>query len=109
MGKTAVRWLFHIKPAIKALGLLALGAVLGFIGCMALAIGHLRTAILVESSNPTQDAWLALVSNPFGLNDLVAWILFLVTSSKFGLVANSLFDENLKFQVLLKNLIIPVS
>lgn len=96
LGKTAVRWLFHIKPAIKALGLLALGAVLGFIGCMALAIGHLRTAILVESSNPTQDAWLALVSNPFGLNDLVAWILFLVTIG-FGLASllDGLFVDDL--------------
>ena len=96
LGKTAVRWIFHIKPAIKTFGLLALGAALGFIGCMALAIGHLRSAILVESANPTQDAWLALVNNPLGLNDLVAWILFLVTIG-FGLAAliDGLFLDDL--------------
>ena len=96
LGKTAVRWVFHIKPAIKTLGLLALGAALGFIGCMALAIGHLRSAILVESANPTQDAWLALVNNPLGLNDLVAWILFLVTIG-FGLASliDGLFVDDL--------------
>lgn len=96
LGKTAVRWVFHIKPAIKAMGLLALGVALAFIGCMALAIGHLRAAILIESANPTQDAWLALVNNPLGLNDLVAWILFLVTIG-FGLASliDGLFVDDL--------------
>lgn len=96
LGKTAVRWVFHIQPVIKTLGLLALGTALGFIGCMALAIGHLRAAILVESANPTQDAWLALVSNPLGLNDLVAWVLFLVTIG-FGLASliDGLFVDDL--------------
>ena len=96
LGKTAVRWVFHMKPAIKTVGLLALGAALGFIGFMALAIGHLRSSILVESANPTQDAWLALVNNPLGLNDLVAWILFLV-SIGFGLAAliDGLFLDDL--------------
>ena len=96
LGKTAVRWVFHIKPAIKSVGLLALALTLGFIGCMALAIGHLRSAILIESTNPTHDAWLALVNNPLGLNDLVAWILFLVTIG-FGLASliDGLFVDDL--------------
>lgn len=96
LGKTAVRWLFHIKPALKAIGFMALSVAAGFIGCMALAIGHLRSAILVESANPTQDAWLALITNPLGLNDLVAWILFLVTIG-FGLASliDGLFVDDL--------------
>ena len=96
LGKTAVRWVFHIKPAFKFAGFLALSLALGFIGCMALAIGHLRSAILVESANPTQDAWLALVNNPLGLNDLVAWVLFLVTIG-FGLASliDGLFVDDL--------------
>lgn len=96
LGKTAVRWIFHTKPALKSLGLVALGLTLGFIASMALAIGHLRTAILMESANPTQDAWLALVHSPLGLNDLVAWILFLVTIG-FGLAAlmDGLFIDDL--------------
>jgi hypothetical protein len=96
LGKTAVRWLFHIQPVVKAFGLLALGIALGFITTMALAIGHLRTVILLESANPTQEAWLALVNNPLGLNDLAAWILFLVTIG-FGLASliDGLFIDDL--------------
>ena len=96
LGKTAVRWMFHIQSGLKLLGTCALTVSLGFIGLMALAIGHLRAAILAESANPTQDAWLSLVSNPLGLNDLVAWMLFLITIG-FGIAAlvDGLFVDDL--------------
>ncbi len=86
MGKTAVRWVFHVKPLPKTMGILALGLTLTFTVTMALCIGHLRTAILAGSVSPTQDAWVALISMPFGLQDLMAWLLFFVTIG-FGVAA----------------------
>ena len=86
LGKVAVRWMFHIQPGLKTLGLLALGLTLSFTTLMALSIGHLRSAILMQSTNPTQDAWFALITTPLGLHDMMAWLLFLVTIG-FGIAA----------------------
>jgi hypothetical protein len=63
---------------------------------VSLAIGHLRNAILLESKNPTQDAWISLINAPMGLNDLVAWILFLITIG-FGIASliDGLFLDDL--------------
>jgi hypothetical protein len=86
MGKTAVRWAFHVKAVPKFMGLLALALTLAFTVTMALCIGHLRTVILAGSVAPTQDAWVALISAPFGLHDMMAWLLFMVTIG-FGVAA----------------------
>lgn len=96
LGKTAVRWAFHMKPGPKAFGLLALVATLGIIATNAFAIGHLRSAILLESTNPTQDAFYTLLANPMGFYDLMAWVLFLVTIG-FGIAAmmDGLFLDDL--------------
>ena len=96
LGKTAVRWVFHIKAVPKTLGMLALMTTLGIIATNAFAIGHLRSAILMESSTPTQDAFYTLLANPMGFNDLMAWVLFLVTIG-FGLAAmlDGLFLDDL--------------
>jgi F0F1-type ATP synthase epsilon subunit len=96
LGKTAVRWAFHIKPALKFLGLSALVLAISFMVSVSLAIGHLRNAILMESKSPTQDAWVSLIHAPLGLNDLVAWILFLITIG-FGIASliDGLFLDDL--------------
>jgi hypothetical protein len=96
LGKSAVRWAFHIKPVPKTFGLLALIATLCIIATNAIAIGHLRSAILLESTNPTQDAFYTMLANPIGFNDLMAWILFLVTIG-FGIAAmtDGLFLDDL--------------
>lgn len=96
LGKTAVRWAFHSMPGPKTLGVIAIIATLCIIATNALAIGHLRSAILMESTNPTQDAFYTLLANPMGFNDLMAWILFLVTIG-FGIAAmtDGLFLDDL--------------
>ena len=96
LGKSGVRWIFHSQMSMKALGGLVLAVTVAFTSTMALAIGHLRTAILEESISPTKDAWLALMSAPLGLDDMVAWVLFLVTIG-FGLAAmiDGLFMDDL--------------
>lgn len=86
LGKTAVRWIFHVKPLPKLMGFVSLAFTLGFTLAMALCIGHLRSALLAGSTAPTQDAWLALITSPFGLHDLMAWLLFLITIG-FGVAA----------------------
>lgn len=96
LGKTAVRWCFHIQPVFKTMGLIALAATLCITAFNALAIGHLRNAILLESASPTKDALQTLLMNPMGFNDLMAWVLFLVTIG-FGIAAliDGLFIDDL--------------
>lgn len=96
LGKTAVRWSFHIKPAFKVMGIAALMGTLCLTIFNALTIGHLRNAILNESTSPTKDALVTLLQSPAGFNDLTAWILFLVTVG-FGIAAmvDGLFVDDL--------------
>lgn len=96
LGKTSVRWAFHRRPVFRTLGILALCATLCFTLVMALSMGHLRSAILAESLSPTKEAWIALLSHPFGLDDLVAWVLFFATIG-FGVTAliDGLFIDDL--------------
>ena len=96
LGKTAVRWSFHIQPALKAIGIASLVAALCLTAFNALAIGHLRNAILLESASPTQAALQSLLMNPMGFNDLMAWVLVLVTVG-FGIAAmtDGLFVDDL--------------
>ncbi len=96
LGKTAVRWCFHIQASIKAVGIAALIITLGLTVFNAFAIGHLRNAILLESASPTKDALQSLLMNPLGFNDLMAWVLFLVTIG-FGIAAmiDGLFVDDL--------------
>jgi hypothetical protein len=96
LGKAVIRWCFHTQAALKIMGLLALTFTLGMITFNALAIGHLRNAILLESASPTKEALQSLLMNPAGLDDLLAWVLFLVTMG-FGLAAmiDGLFIDDL--------------
>lgn len=96
LGKTAVRWCFHSQSALKTFGFIALLFTLCLTAFNALAIGHLRNAILVESANPTKDALHALLMSPLALDDLMAWVLFLVTIG-FGIAAmtDGLFIDDL--------------
>lgn len=96
LGKTLVRWLFHDASGIKVIGFLGTAFSLLYTFTVALSVAHLRTAILLESSNPTQVAWNSLVHAPWALNDLMSWVLFLITIS-FGLASliDGLFIDDL--------------
>lgn len=96
LGKSVLRWVFHIRAPYKLVGLLGLGLSLLYSVCVALAIAHLRTAIVAGSADPTKDAWLTLTSQTFALNDLLSWALFLVTLG-FGLASllDGLFMDDL--------------
>jgi hypothetical protein len=96
MGKSLLRWLFHVRAPYKMVGLLGLGLSLLYSVCVALAIAHLRTAILGGSADPTKDAWVTLTSQTLALNDLLSWALFLVTIG-FGLASmlDGLFMDDL--------------
>jgi len=96
LGKTAVRWCFHIQPTLKAVGFTALITTLALTVFNALAISHLRNAILQESASPTKDALQSLLTHPAGFNDLMAWVLFFVTIG-FGIAAmiDGLFVDDL--------------
>ena len=86
LGYAGVRHIHHVQLANRLLGVFSLLFALAFTLLMALSIGHLRDAILHESATPTRDAFYALLANPLGLDDLVAWVLGLVTVG-FGLGA----------------------
>lgn len=96
LGKTVLRWLFHRQAGLKLIGWLGLLGSLLYTTVVALAIAHLRTAILAGSAEPTKDAWGTLIYTPFALNDLLSWVLFLVTIG-FGLASllDGLFMDDL--------------
>ena len=96
LGKTVVRWLFHVATPMKVLGLLGACFAAAYTLSVALSVAHLRAAILLESANPTQSAWNSLVQAPWALNDLMSWALFLITLG-FGLASliDGLFIDDL--------------
>ena len=96
LGKTVLRWVFHVRAPYKLVGLLGLGVSLLYSVGVALAIAHLRTAIVAGSADPTHQAWLTLTSQPLALNDLLSWALFVVTIG-FGLASllDGLFMDDL--------------
>ena len=96
LGKTLLRWVFHRQAALKLVGWMGLLLSAVYTLTVALAIAHLRMAILAESAEPTKQAWQTLIDVPFALNDLLSWVLFLVTIG-FGLGAllDGLFLDDL--------------
>jgi thiosulfate reductase cytochrome b subunit len=96
LGKTLLRWSFHRQTGLKLLGLAGLALSALYTSVVALAIAHLRTAIIAGSTEPTKEAWATLIYTPFALNDLLSWVLFLITLG-FGLAAllDGLFMDDL--------------
>lgn len=79
LGKYAVPLVFHSSPPVKTLGL---GAAIFAIFCMiaiGLSIGHFRDALIADAAEPARAATLALKSAPFGLRDVMSWLLFAVS------------------------------
>jgi hypothetical protein len=96
LGKTVVRWFFHVSPGIKTIGVIAATAAVSYTLMVGLSVAHLRAAIILGSATPTQAALHTLLSSPIALDDMMSWVLFLVTSG-FGLAAmmDGLFIDDL--------------
>ncbi len=96
LGKTLLRCFFHVSPGLKAIGFVSGVFSLVYTFTLALSVAHLRWAIMNETTNPTQMAWSTLISAPFALNDMMSWVLVLVTLG-FGLTAlvDDLFVDDL--------------
>jgi hypothetical protein len=79
LGKYAVPLAFHNTPAVKGLGV---AAALFAVFCMiaiGLTIGHFRDALIADAAEPARAASLALTSAPFGLRDVMSWLLFAIS------------------------------
>jgi len=96
IGKSDLRWIFHRKLNIQLFGYVVLITAIVYTGFVALAIAHLRSAIVNLAPEPTKFAWESLIANPLGLGDMMSWILFLITIG-FGLAAlvDGLFMDDL--------------
>jgi len=89
LGKWGVRYINHVRPLGKAVGVLAILMALSLIGLIGLSTGHFRDAMTAEAADPARVAFEALKHSPFELRDLLSWGLFGL-SVGFGIVA--LFD-----------------
>lgn len=79
LGKYAVPFVWHRNPALKGMGLVgAAFAVLCMIG-VGLMIAHFRDALIADAAEPARAAWIALQASPFGLRDVMSWLLFAIS------------------------------
>jgi len=80
---------FHVNPFKKFIGLLVFLAVFGFVIFFGLFVGHYRDALQISLENASAIGWQTFKDNPFGLKDMMSWILCLLT---FGIGTLSFFD-----------------
>lgn len=79
LGKHGLPLAFHVNPAVKALGILAaVFAVVAMI-TVGLTIAHFRDALTADAGEPARAAWAALRASPFGLRDIMSWLLFAIS------------------------------
>lgn len=79
LGKYALPFVFHRNPALQGPGVLAaLFAVICMVA-IGLTIGHFRDALMADSGEPARAAWSALKAAPFGLRDVMSWLLFAIS------------------------------
>ncbi len=79
LGKFAVPLAFHNHTAIKISGFAAAAFAVVCMLAVGLTIGHFRDALLADSAEPARAAWVALQASPFGLRDVMSWLLFAVS------------------------------
>lgn len=80
---------FHVKPHKKLLGLLGIVLFVSFLVTFGLFVGHYRDALQFSAEEAGRIGLDTFLENPFGLKDIMSWLLFLVTVA-VGLAA--LFD-----------------
>jgi hypothetical protein len=89
LGKYAVPLVFHQNRLVTAFGVLSAGFAVVCMIAIALTIAHFRDALIADAAEPARAAWLALKSAPYGLRDVMSWLLFAI-SMLFAVFA--LFD-----------------
>ncbi len=89
IGKMGIPFVLHRRPALRALGMVAIAAALFCMMSAGLTIAHFRDALTAEIAEPAEAAWNALRDSPFHLRDISSWLLFAI-SVAFAMAA--LFD-----------------
>ena len=89
LGRFTLPWIVSKPIAGKLFGVISLLFALCFMLLVAMSIGHIREQLMAGASNPTQQAWAAMQSQFFGLNDLVSWFLVAIS---LGFAIAAIFD-----------------
>jgi hypothetical protein len=89
IGRAWIPFVLHRRLALRALGMVAIGAAVFCMLGVGLTIAHFRDALTADVTEPARAAWDALRAAPFGLADLNSWVLFAI-SVAFAVAA--LFD-----------------
>lgn len=86
LGKAVIRNVFHRSLARKLWGWTGVVIALVSMVAIGLVIAHFRDSLMVAAPDPTRDALMSLVSSPFGLRDVLSFLL-LAISVGFALAA----------------------
>jgi hypothetical protein len=89
LGRYPIRYVFHINPYFKSLGIASIVVAGVAITSAGLGIAHFRDALTAEMANPAEAALTAFTTHTFHLHDFLSWMLFSV-SVIFG--SFSVFD-----------------
>lgn len=79
LGKYALPFGFHRNAALKALGVVAAAFAIVCMITVGLTIAHFRDALIADATEPARAAWAALKASPFGLRDIMSWLLFAIS------------------------------
>jgi hypothetical protein len=83
MGYLAMRRRNLVDPLKRFSGYALAALILAINFTFNLAVGHYRAELVIGSLNPEKYAFDSLLSNPLGLQDLEAWLLFFVGIAAF--------------------------
>jgi hypothetical protein len=89
LGRFTVPWIVSKPIAGKLFGAISVLFALCFMLLVAMSIGHIREQLMAGAANPTQQAWAAMQTHFFGLNDLVSWFLVAIS---LGFAIAAIFD-----------------
>ena len=89
LGRFTVPWIVSKPIAGKLFGAISVVFALCFMLLVAMSIGHIREQLMAGAANPTQQAWAAMQTHFFGLNDLVSWFLVAIS---LGFAIAAIFD-----------------
>jgi hypothetical protein len=79
LGKYGVREIAHVRPLRRAAGVAALAFAVGAMVAIGLGIAHVRDALTAGLPDATEAALRSLRANPFELNGVPSWGLFVVS------------------------------
>lgn len=79
LGKHGVPLVFHRNAAIRSLGVAAAAFAVVSMIIVGLTIAHFRDALIGDAAEPARMAWTALEASPFGLHDIMSWLLFAIS------------------------------